>query len=297
MNRFENYVSLINDNLTAYLPPKNNLQKSIVDAMEYSLTIGGKRIRPILILEFCRVCGGDINKALPFACAVEMVHTYSLIHDDLPCMDNDDLRRGHPTSHIVYGEAIALLAGDALLTRAFEIILSDDTVNMVGKDATLKAAACLSQSIGVLGMVGGQVIDIESENKNKNKNISEDILNEMHCLKTGALIVAAAKIGCILAGANENQMNAAASYAANIGLAFQIVDDILDATSTAEKLGKNVGQDKFENKSTYVSIFGIEKSKQFVDVLTDNAISDLDVFDFNKDFLKDLALSLANRDR
>ncbi len=293
MSRLDDYIKLINNKLIDYLPGRNNLQKNVVEAMEYSLNGNGKRIRPLLVLEFCRACGGDINKALPFACAVEMVHTYSLIHDDLPCMDNDDFRRGKPSNHVVYGEAMALLAGDALLTRAFEIILSPETIKSVGANVVAEAAACLADNIGVYGMIGGQVIDMESENK----SVSKDVLDSMHSLKTGALIVASAKIGCIIAGADKSKIEAATEYAKSIGVAFQIVDDILDVTSSTEKLGKQVRKDQQENKSTYVSIMGMEKSKKTVLDLTDKALSALLKFDSNENLLKDLAVSLASRDR
>lgn len=293
MRNFNGYLKLINDNLMSYLPSKKILQKSVVDAMEYSLMAGGKRIRPVLTLAFCEVCGGDILKALPFACAVEMIHTYSLIHDDLPCMDDDSLRRGKPANHVVNGEAIALLAGDALLTRAFEIMLCEETINLVGSDIAAKAASCLSHNSGVLGMIGGQVIDLESEGK----KIDLAILDEMHSLKTGALIIAAAKIGCIVAGADETQIFAAENYAKSVGLAFQIMDDILDVTATSENLGKNVGSDLAASKSTYVSILGVEKSQQKVLELTDNAIKSLRVFNDDSGFLKDLALDLTKRTR
>lgn len=293
MSNFNDYSELINNKLLEYLPDKNNLQKTVVEAMEYSLKAGGKRIRPVLVLEFCRVCGGDINKALPFACAIEMSHTYSLIHDDLPCMDDDDFRRGRPSNHVVFGEAMATLAGDALLTRAFEIMLAPETVKNVGADKAVKAAACLADNLGVYGMVGGQVIDLESENK----IVGQDVLDNMHKLKTGALITACAEIGCIIAGASEDKIKAAVNYAKAIGLAFQIVDDILDVTSTTEKLGKKVGSDKDENKSTYVSIMGLEKSRQTVKELTDKALSALDEFGDDNEFLKNLAISLANREK
>ena len=293
MRNFNGYLKLINDNLMSYLPSKKILQKSVVDAMEYSLAAGGKRIRPVLTLAFCEVCGGDILKVLPFACAVEMIHTYSLIHDDLPCMDDDSLRRGKPANHVVNGEAIALLAGDALLTRAFEIMHCEETVNLVGSDIVAKAASCLAHNSGVLGMIGGQVIDLESEGR----KIDLAVLDEMHSLKTGALIIAAAKIGCIVAGADETQIFAAENYAKSVGLAFQIMDDILDVTATSENLGKNVGSDLAASKSTYVSILGVEKSRQKVLELTDDAINSLRVFNDDSGFLKDLALDLTKRTR
>lgn len=293
MRNIDDYLVLINDNLGRYLPGKDILQKSVIDAMEYSLAAGGKRIRPVLTLAFCEACGGYVENALPFACAVEMVHTYSLIHDDLPCMDNDFLRRGRPANHIANGEAMALLAGDALLTRAFEVMLCDETIKLVGAEAAAMAAGCLARSIGVLGMIGGQVIDLESEGK----NLTQVALDKMHSLKTGALITAAAKIGCIAAQANKNEILAAQSYANSIGLAFQIMDDILDVTSTSDELGKNVGSDLAAQKSTYVSCMGIEKSKRTVLQLTENAIKSLKVFGDKKEFLQIFAQDLSKRKR
>lgn len=293
MRNIDDYLALINDNLGKYLPGKDILQKSVIDAMEYSLAAGGKRVRPILTLAFCEACGGYVENALPFACAVEMVHTYSLIHDDLPCMDNDFLRRGRPANHIANGEAMALLAGDALLTRAFEVMLCDETIKLVGAEAAAMAAGCLARSIGVLGMIGGQVIDLESEGK----NLTQVSLDKMHSLKTGALITAAAKIGCIAAQANKNEILAAQSYANSIGLAFQIMDDILDVTSTSDELGKNVGSDLAAQKSTYVSCMGIEKSKRTVLQLTENAIKSLKVFGDKKEFLQIFAQDLSKRKR
>ena len=293
MRNIDDYLALINDNLGKYLPGKDILQKSVIDAMEYSLAAGGKRVRPILTLAFCEACGGYVENALPFACAVEMVHTYSLIHDDLPCMDNDFLRRGRPANHIANGEAMALLAGDALLTRAFEVMLCDETIKLAGAEAAAMAAGCLARSIGVLGMIGGQVIDLESEEK----NLTQVALDKMHSLKTGALITAAAKIGCIAAQANKNEILAAQSYANSIGLAFQIMDDILDVTSTSDELGKNVGSDLAAQKSTYVSCMGIEKSKRTVLQLTENAIKSLKVFGDKKEFLQIFAQDLSKRKR
>lgn len=293
MGNLADYLALINDNLSRYLPNKDILQKSVVDAMEYSLAAGGKRIRPVLTLAFCEACGGFVKNAVPFACAVEMVHTYSLIHDDLPCMDNDFLRRGRAANHIANGEAMALLAGDALLTRAFEIMLCDETFGLVGAKTAAVAAGCLAKSIGVLGMIGGQVADLESEGK----NLTQPALDKMHSLKTGALIAAAAKIGCITANANEYQILAAQNYAKLLGLAFQIIDDILDVTATSDELGKNVGSDLAAQKSTYVSCLGLEKSRRMALRLTENAVKCLDVFGDKKFFLQDFAQSLFKRKR
>ncbi len=287
-----NYVSLIEERLKAYLPSKDCMQKDVIDAMEYSLLAKGKRIRPTLTLEFCRVCGGNIEEAMPFACAVEMIHTYSLIHDDLPCMDNDDLRRGLPTNHIANGEAIALLAGDALLTLAFEIILSEKTLKSVESKKVIAAANLLARSAGTKGMIGGQAIDVSD----KIEKVKKETIELMHGLKTGALIVSASQIGAIIAGANDEEIAASIEYASALGLAFQIVDDILDFTSTTEKLGKSSLSDERGKKFTYVSAVGLEQSKEFVKELTNKAITALNSFKYNTDFLKDLALSLEKRD-
>lgn len=293
MRSFDDYLALINDNLFRYLPEKDIVQRSVVDAMEYTLVAGGKRIRPVLTLAFCEACGGYLENAVPFACAVEMVHTYSLIHDDLPCMDNDFLRRGRPANHIANGEDMALLAGDALLTRAFEVMLCEETAKLVGAEETLQVASCLARSIGVLGMIGGQVIDLESEGK----ILSQPELDKMHNLKTGALITAAAKIGCIVAQADKNRILAAENYANSLGLAFQIMDDVLDVTSNSDELGKNVGSDLAAKKSTYVSCLGLEKSRRMVLNLTENALKSLDVFGAKKEFLWNFALDLSKRKR
>ena len=259
----------------------------MLDAMGYSLENGGKRIRPVLTLEFCRVCGGDYKTAIPFALALEMIHTYSLIHDDLPCMDNDDMRRGKPSNHKVYGEANALLAGDGLLTLAFETALSAD----VDADKKAKAALELAKAAGVSGMIGGQVMDLANEQKTA--SLDEIILTEK--LKTGALIKVAAVMGCIVAGATEEQINAAQTYCENIGLAFQIVDDILDVTGDEVTLGKPIGSDSENGKSTFVSLLGLEKSAEYARELTANAKSALNIFGDEGDFLSELADKLSER--
>lgn len=288
----KNYIVLIEDELNKYLQKDKN-NKELTAAMEYSLMSGGKRVRPILTLEFCKACGGDIKKALLFACAVEMIHTYSLIHDDLPCMDNDNLRRGKPTNHLVNGQALALLAGDALLNLAFEILLSKETEELVGTNNTVKAARILANCSGRSGMIGGQIKDLKSEGE----NISFDVLEEIHSKKTGELISASAQMGCIAAGASDSQIIAAKNYASLIGLAFQVKDDILEAISTTGKIGKNINSDAINKKSTYVSVLGLEKSILKVEKLTKDAISSLSVFEDQADELKKFALELAKRDR
>ncbi len=286
-------MSNIEQELLSYLPKveNENIQK-LVSAMEYSLMAGGKRVRPMLVLEFAKLCGGSEEAAMPFACAIEMIHTYSLIHDDLPCMDNDDLRRGKPTNHKVYGEATALLAGNGLLTLAFETALSKKAVELNGYEKCALAAKILALYAGVDGMLGGQMIDLESEGK----SVCVDHLKEMDNKKTGALMIAACKLGCISAGATKEQLEAACSYAANIGLAFQIIDDILDITSSTETLGKPVGSDDENEKSTYAALLGIEECKRLSAELTENAVKALDIFENNTEKLKNFAYYLLNRE-
>ena len=291
MQNFENYQNVIETALKDFLPQGRYTEQTLIDSMEYSLMCGGKRIRPLLTLLFCELSGENPEKALPYACAVEMIHTYSLIHDDLPCMDDDDYRRGKKSNHKVFGEDIATLSGDALQSLAFEIMLSDKAVQMVNPQKAAKAAFTLAKYCGVLGMVGGQVIDIEHENK----NAGIEILREMDEKKTAALIKAACEMGCIIGGADDVQIEAASRYAHNIGIAFQIVDDILDVTSTSEDLGKPVGSDSDNNKSTYVSLLGIDKCRELVATLTDEAIEALSVFNNDTTTLVDLALSLKIR--
>lgn len=287
----QEYLSMIEKALKGYLPKSDGLDGKVSEAMAYSLLDGGKRIRPILLLEFCRVSGGSPEEALPFACAVEMIHTYSLIHDDLPCMDNDDTRRGKPSNHIAYGEDIALLAGDALLTLAFDVMLREESAASVGCKRALQSASILAKAAGAAGMVGGQVIDLQNEGR----QVSMEVLKEMDDKKTGALIRAACLMGCVLAGAPESQMRAAYVYAECIGLAFQIVDDILDVTADSIELGKPTGSDLENQKSTYVSLLGLNHSRELVQELTDKALGALDHFPTDTAFLKELAQTLAVR--
>lgn len=285
------YITLIERKLNEYLPEEDLMQADLINAMRYSLLGGGKRIRPILLLEFCKICGGNETAALPFACAIEMIHTYSLIHDDLPCMDNDDMRRGRSSNHKVFGEHTALLAGDALLTMAFETMLSEEAVRLAGSQSAAKAAGILAAAAGAHGMVGGQIIDLMSEGR----SISIETLKTMDECKTGALIVAAAKMGGVLGGANDTQLHAAEEYAKAIGLAFQIVDDILDVTSDTETLGKPVGSDNDNDKCTYVTIMGLDNAKEAVDNLTETAIATLQCFGNSADYLVQFAKELASR--
>jgi len=260
-------------------------QKPLFEAMEYSLLAGGKRLRPILAFEFCRMCGADWKAAAPFAAAVEMIHTYSLIHDDLPSMDNDDFRRGRPTNHTVYGEAMAILAGDALLTDAFTVAA---TAQLPEPADMAFAIAMLSECAGSLGMVGGQVLDIQAEQR----QCTEEDIQAIQSRKTGALINAACVLGTIAGGGNEESIEAAAKFASGLGLAFQIRDDMLDVIGTAEEMGKGVGTDA--GKNTFVRLYGLEKCEELVQKYTDYAISALDAFD-DTVYLIELAKSLTGR--
>ena len=292
-NQLEQYKVLIDNSLMNYVSKPEFDEKRVYEAMEYAFTGGGKRIRPILTLEFCRLCGMDISNALPFACAVEMIHCYSLVHDDLPCMDDDALRRGKPSCHIAYGEAYALLAGDGLLTLAFETMLKNYEGSSVLPQNSARAALELAKQAGYCGMIGGQTVDIASEGK----AISLETLKLMHSLKTGALISAACKIGCIIAGASEEKIAAAEEYAKNIGLAFQITDDVLDAVGDTAQLGKTVGSDEAKNKTTFVSLMGVEKSLEIARELTEKAKNELEIFGGDSAFLCELADYLAKRDK
>lgn len=284
------YAALINAYLKEVLPQCDFGESVVHEAMGYSLSIGGKRIRPVLVLEFCRVCGGNIKDALSLAAALEMIHTYSLIHDDLPCMDNDDMRRGMPSCHVKYGYEYALLAGDGLLTAAFGVIADSDFA-MKKPASAIKAVSLLSELAGANGMIGGQVIDL----KNENRSADLKTLQKMDELKTGALIKCAALLGCIAAGANEEKTSAAVTYASKIGQAFQIVDDILDVVGDEKNLGKPIGSDKESGKSTYYTLLGLEKAQEYADTLTDEAVSALSVFGKESEFLKELAYMLARR--
>lgn len=274
--------------LEGYLPECKENYKIVSDAMRYSVLGGGKRIRAALCLEFCRVCGADSEKAIPFACAVEMIHAYSLIHDDLPCMDNDDMRRGKPSCHKAFSEDTALLAGDALQPLAFETVLSAQNVAVQN---VVRASKVLAKASGYQGMVGGQVLDLDAEGK----EVSYQTLLDIETLKTGALISAACEMGCIAADANDEMINAAKNYSAKIGRVFQMIDDVLDVTADEEELGKPVGSDEENLKTTYVSMFGLEKTVEMAKELTDKAIEDLNIFGKEAEILKELALYLLNR--
>ena len=259
-------------------------QKELFEAMRYSLLAGGKRLRPVLTQAFCELCGGNAEEALPFGAAIEMVHTYSLIHDDLPCMDNDDYRRGKPTNHRVYGEATAVLAGDALLTAAFSQLAKAK----LPAERIVEAVRVLSLCAGELGMVGGQVLDMDAEER----ECTEQEVYDIQSRKTGALINAACVLGVIAAGGSEEQVQAAGMFAGALGLAFQIRDDMLDVIGSREEMGKNVGTDS--EKNTFVRLYGLEQCEALVQKYTRFAISRLDVFE-DHDFMTALAETLTDR--
>ena len=262
-------------------------QKSLCEAMRYSLLAGGKRIRPIMLLKFCEASGGSAESALPFAAAVEMVHTYSLIHDDMPCMDNDDLRRGKPTNHRVFGEWTAMLAGDALQAAAFDTLLQAKLPSA----AVCKAGRVLAEAAGVYGMCGGQQLDMAGEKK----ALDLDGVNAIHERKTAAMIKAAAKMGVIAGGGSEMQLVVAEIYAGAIGLAFQIKDDILDMISTPEAMGKSVGSDEKSGKSTFASLYGIERCQEIVNEKTEEAKRVITAAFSDSEFFFRLADMLAGR--
>lgn len=286
-DKIQEFAELVNAGLDKLLPAAG--ESIVCEAMRYSVENGGKRIRPVLTLEFCRLCGGKPEDALAFACAVEMIHAYSLIHDDLPCMDNDNMRRGKPSCHIEFGEANALLAGDALLTLAFETLFNSG----LAPEKIIEAGSLLAAAAGWAGMIGGQVMDLQNEGK----TVPLDDLVSTDMKKTGKLIMAAAVLGCIAAGAEENKKTAAADFAGNIGLAFQLVDDILDVTGDEAILGKPVGSDDENQKSTYISTIGIKASQAKVIELTQKAKTALGIFGEDSAFLLNLADSLAKRNK
>ena len=281
------YKILIDAKLAEYFRADDMPQAGLFESMRYSLNAGGKRIRPILVLEFCRITGGDCDKALPAACAIEMLHTYSLIHDDLPCMDNDDLRRGKPTNHVVYGECTATLAGDALQAEAFGTILRSE----LPAEARAECARILADAVGADGMCGGQFLDMIGENK----KLTAQELDEINSRKTGALLVAACTMGVAAAGGSDKQLEAAAMFGAAIGAAFQIRDDMLDVISTSEQLGKPIGSDAQEHKNTYMALYGADRCMEMIKKLTEQAKAVLNEAFDDTAFLCELADSMVTR--
>ena len=286
-----NKVREIEEILSTYLPPKKGFQKNVMDAMEYSVTGGGKRIRPMLMKETFSLFGGEGNIIEPFMAAQEMIHSYSLVHDDLPAMDNDEYRRGKKTTHVAYGEALGILTGDALLNFAFETAVKAFEMAPEKSISIGKALKILADKAGIYGMIGGQVVDVQS----CGENLSEDMLNFIYTLKTGALIESSMMIGAVLAGAEEEQVKTVEKIARDIGIAFQIKDDILDITSTTEELGKPVYSDEKNNKTTYVTLHGLEEAERKVEELSEEAICLLDGLNHENEFLKELILALIHR--
>lgn len=284
------YAEMTEEALQKYLPSVDCLQKSVIEAAQYSLSAGGKRIRPALVMEFCRVCGEEPETALPVACAIEMMHTFSLIHDDLPCMDDDDMRRGKPSCHKAYGEAAAVLAGDALAMLPFQIIAEAGLKKKLPQDAALKIIKLLGELSGVWGMIGGQTVDLENENKRPDVSV----ILETYRMKTGALLEFCCRAGCIAAGAGADKQLSAGSYGQRLGLAFQIIDDILDVTADEKLLGKPVGSDDKDGKYTYVSAVGLEKARERAEELTRQAKDALLAFPDNL-FLTELTDMLLGR--
>ena len=288
--KFQEYVELTEKNLRIFneCTEETQAQKNLIDAMNYSLEAGGKRIRPVLVYAFCEALGGAIETAVAPACAIEMIHTFSLIHDDLPAMDNDDFRRGNPACHKQFGEALAILAGDALSVLPYEIIADSKELS---SDQKVMIISILANSVGREGMIGGQAIDIESENRT---DIDEEVLRHMYRCKTGQLIAVSCVMGAICADAGNETIRAAAEYGLRLGLAFQIIDDILDVTGDEKELGKPVGSDKQENKTTFVTIYGLEKARELADKATAEAVEWLDSVG-DSEFLRELTENLLNR--
>lgn len=279
--------------LTRYLPETTGLQSRIMEAMEYSLMAGGKRLRPMLMLETYRIFGGEGETVQPFMAAQEMIHTYSLVHDDLPAMDNDEYRRGRKTTHIVYGEDIGILAGDALLNYAFETAVKAFEIAPQQSGAIGRALKILSEKAGIYGMIGGQVVDVQSSGK----VISREVLDFIYELKTGALIESSMMIGAVLAGASDEEVSKVEKIAKRVGMAFQIQDDVLDVTSTAEILGKPILSDEKNEKTTYVTILGLEGAQKEVKRLSDEALALLFELPGEKDYLETLIRELIHREK
>ena len=284
---FDFYKPLIENRIDELLPETDLAYNEVIKAARYSIKLGGKRIRPIIMMEFCKLFGGKAEDVLDFAIALEMIHTYSLIHDDLPCMDNDDMRRGKPSCHIAFSEDIALLAGDGLLTEAFKVCANANTTDMV----KIKAVATLSEMAGISGMLGGQVVDLSFV-----KNPPDiDALCNMYALKTGCLLRAAAIIGTYTANQDDKVVEKADLFAQKVGLAFQIIDDILDKTADATLLGKPIGSDEKNDKTTFVTLLGLEGAKNTAKKLTDEAISIIDSFGGDTENIRALTYYLLDR--
>jgi len=286
-------VQQIESILQQYLPQQKGYQKLIMEAMAYSILAGGKRLRPMLMQETYHLFGGTSKALEPFMAAIEMIHTYSLVHDDLPAMDNDEYRRGRKTTWVVYGEDMAILTGDALLNYAFETAVKAFTLEPEDSLLIGRAIGVLGEKSGIYGMIGGQVIDV----KNSGNSIEKEVLDKIHELKTSALIEASMMIGAILGGASEEEVKKVEQVAKNVGLAFQIQDDILDVTSTEEVLGKPVHSDEKNEKTTYVTLFGVEGAAKIVEEKSNDAIDILHSLSGKNDYLEQLLVQLIHRDR
>ncbi len=291
---FEDYKELVEEHLMDFIPEVDHKSITLYESMKYSLTAGGKRIRPVLLLAACDFCGGNVEEALPYACAIEYIHTYSLIHDDLPCMDDDDLRRGIPTNHKVYGEAMAVLAGDGLQSAAFEAMNRDMILYFDNADALkkrIKASYEISRGSGCRGIVAGQVADMEA----MDKSFSKEMLDYIHLSKTAALIVAAVRAGAYLGNPDSETLDNLTIFAESLGLAFQIRDDILDVEGSEEEMGKKAGMDCKNKKATYPALHGIDESRRRLQELTDTATDALKQYYDNAEVFTKLANQLAVR--
>ena len=291
---FDEYRTLFEDHLMDFIPDIDQKSITLYDSMRYSLNAGGKRIRPVLLMAACEFCGGKAEEALPYACALEYLHTYSLIHDDLPCMDDDELRRGQPTNHMVYGDGVATLAGDGLQSAAYEAMQRDMLLYFDTFDALksrIRAAYEIVKGAGVTGMVAGQIADVEAENK----KCSKELLDYIHLTKTAAMIVGAVRAGARLGDCSDQDLENLTIYAENLGLAFQVCDDILDVEGNQELLGKEVGHDEANSKATYPALYGLDESKDKLRQLTDAAKDALAEYYDNAELFVDLAEMLATR--
>ncbi len=282
---------IVDEALDRYLPGEDTFPPAIFESVRYSVFAGGKRIRPILCMASAETVGGNIETVLPVACALELIHTYSLIHDDLPAMDDDDYRRGKPTNHKVFGEDIAILAGDALLTEAFHLMSKREFTDKISSDRLLAVIGDISEAAGFFGMVGGQVVDVQSEGK----EVGEETLNYIHTHKTAEMIAASVRAGAVLSGGSENKTGALSDYGRNIGLAFQIADDILDIEGKQEILGKDIGSDRSRGKVTFPAIFGLEASRKKARDLVDRALADITQFDSRAEPLRMIATFIIER--
>jgi len=294
-SKLQERVTEVETVIQKFLPEEKGYQKTVIEAMNYSVLAGGKRLRPMLMEETYRLFGGEGNVVWPFMAAIEMIHTYSLVHDDLPAMDNDEYRRGRKTTHMVYGEGMAILAGDGLLNFAFETALKAFDIEPENTNIG-KALQILAGKAGIYGMIGGQTADIEAEDMDQSK-VDNELLLFIHKNKTAALIESSMMIGAILAGAGEDELKAVEKIAYNVGIAFQIQDDILDITSSLEVLGKMTGSDEKNNKVTYVTLNGMEKSKEDVEKLSKEAIDLLESFEYKNEFLSQLLEKLITREK